>query len=348
MGVLYVILSIFIFGLLVFIHEGGHYFFARLFKVTIKEFAIGMGPKLLSHKSKKSGIVYSLRVLPFGGFLSMAGEDEETDDPNAFNKKSPLKRIAITAAGAFVNLAVGLLAMVILVATLPVFGSTEVAEFVPYEEEGFISTEEQGLRVGDKITHINGTRVYTANELFYEIMRKGIEPVDITLDRDGETVVLSDIKFKQITEQGTAFGDIDFMVKAEEKTFATTVKHAVTRSLNSIKMVYDSLYDLVTGRYSVESVSGPVGVTEALSDAAKSGAPDLIYLAAFLSINLGVMNLLPLPALDGGRIVFQLVELIRRKPVPVKVESMVNFIGLALLMLLMVVITCKDLVKLIL
>ena len=199
MGVLYVILSIFIFGLLVFIHEGGHYFFARLFKVTIKEFAIGMGPKLLSHTSKKTGIVYSVRVLPFGGFLSMAGEDEETDDPNAFNKKSPLKRMAITAAGAFVNLVVGLLVMTILVATMTTYGSTEVAKFIPNNEEGFVSTEEQGIMVKDKITHINGTRVYTANELFYEIMRKGIEPVDITLIRDGKTVVLKDIKFKQIT-----------------------------------------------------------------------------------------------------------------------------------------------------
>jgi len=348
MGILYVILSILIFGLLVFVHEGGHYFFARLFNVTIKEFAIGMGPKLFSWTSKKTGIVYSLRILPFGGFLSMAGEDEETDDPNAFYKKSPLKRMAITAAGAFVNLTVGLLVMVILVATMPTYGSTIVGDFVPYEDEGFVSTEEQGLRVNDKITHINGTRVFTSNELFYEIMRKGIEPIDITVERDGNKLVLEDIALGKITEQGTVFGDVDFRVFSEEKTVATTVKHAAMRCYYSIKMVYDSLYDLVTGRYSVESVSGPVGVTEALSDAAKSGAPDLIYLAAFLSVNLGVMNLLPLPALDGGRIVFQIIELIRRKPVPVKVESYVNFVGLALLMLLMVIVTCKDIVGLIL
>lgn len=348
MSVLYVILSIFIFGILVFIHEGGHYFFARLFNVTIKEFAIGMGPKLFSWTSKKTGIVYSLRILPFGGFLSMAGEDEETDDPNAFYKKSPLKRMAITAAGAFVNLIVGLLVMVILVATMPTYGSTIVGDFVPYEDEGFVSTEEQGLRVNDKITHINGTRVFTSNELFYEIMRKGIEPIDITVDRDGKKIVLEDVALGKITEQGTVFGDVDFRVFSEDKTVITTVKHAAMRCYYSIKMVYDSLYDLVTGRYSVESVSGPVGVTEALSDAAKSGAPDLIYLAAFLSVNLGVMNLLPVPALDGGRIVFQIIELIRRKPVPVKVESYVNFVGLALLMLLMVIVTCKDIVGLIL
>lgn len=278
----------------------------------------------------------------------MAGEDEETDDPNAFYKKSPLKRMAITAAGAFVNLIVGLLVMVILVATMPTYGSTIVGDFVPYEDEGFVSTEEQGLRVNDKITHINGTRVFTSNELFYEIMRKGIEPIDITVDRDGKKIVLEDVALGKITEQGTVFGDVDFRVFSEDKTVITTVKHAAMRCYYSIKMVYDSLYDLVTGRYSVESVSGPVGVTEALSDAAKSGAPDLIYLAAFLSVNLGVMNLLPVPALDGGRIVFQIIELIRRKPVPVKVESYVNFVGLALLMLLMVIVTCKDIVGLIL
>ena len=193
---------------------------------------------------------------------------------------------------------------------------------------------------------MDGTRVYTANDLIYEIMRKGIDPIDITVARDGENITVEDVVFGQVTEQGTAFGEIDFKVYTERKTVSTTFKHAITRSISSITMVYDSLYDLISGRYSVESVSGPVGVTEVLSDAAESGAADFLYLAAFLSINLGVMNLLPLPALDGGRIVFQLVEMIRKKPVPVQVEGFVNFVGLALLMLLMVVITCKDVVGL--
>ena len=345
-NILYILLAIFLFGFLVFIHEGGHFFFARLFGVTVNEFAIGMGPKIFSHKSKKSGIVYSLRALPFGGFVAMAGEDSETEDPNAFYKKSPLKRIIITAAGAAVNILVGIIVMTVIVASMEIYGSTKIYEFVPVEADGYVSSEEQGLRTDDIITHVNGTRVYTANELLYEVMRKGIEPLDMTVYRDGESLVVKDVSFAQVTEQGTSFGEVDFKVYAEKKTVLTTAKHAITRSVSTIKMVYDSVYDLVTGRYSVESVSGPVGVTEALSDAAESGGIDFIYLAAFLSINLGVMNLLPLPALDGGRIVFQLIELIFRKPVPIKVEGFVNFLGLALLMLLMVIVTCKDVIGL--
>ena len=303
-----------------------------------------MGPKLFSKKSEKTGIVYSLRALPFGGFVSMAGEDDESDDENAFYKKSPIKRIIITAAGAVVNVTVGIIVMTVIVATSSVFGSTVIGEFI--ETEGYVSTAEQGLAIGDEITHVDGVRVYTASDLRYEIMRRAIKPVDVTVVRNGEKLTVRDVDFPQISEQGTAFGTTDFKVFAEEKTFASTVKHSLARSYSSIKMVYDSIFDLISGRYGVESVSGPVGVTEALSEAAQSGAADFAYLAAFLSINLGVMNLLPIPALDGGRIIFQLIELVTKKRVPVKVEGYVNFIGLALLMLLLVVVTCKDVVGL--
>ncbi len=340
-SILSVILAIFIFGLLIFVHEGGHFFFARLFGVTVNEFAIGMGPKIFSRKSEKSGIVYSLRLLPFGGFVSMAGEDDESDDENAFYKKAVWKRIIITAAGATVNILIGIIVMSVLVFSSDVIASNVVAEFVE-PEEGVVSTGEQGLMVNDEITHINGTRVYIYSDLHYEISRQGIEPVDITVLRDGEAIVIEDVTFPVNTESGTSFGMRDFKVYREEKTFLTLTKHAAVRSYSTIKMVYDSVYDLITGRYGVESVSGPVGVTEALSEAASSRFSDFIYLAAFLSINLGVMNLLPFPALDGGRIVFQLIELIFRRPVPVKVEGFVNFVGLAFLMLLIVVVTCKD------
>lgn len=346
-NILSILLAIFIFGFLVFIHESGHFFFARLFGVTVNEFSIGMGPKLLSRKSKKSGIVYSLRALPFGGFVAMAGEDDESDDENAFYKKSPIKRIVITAAGAVVNILLGIIVMTALVFSTETIGSTVIGEFVESEVEGFVSSEEQGLAVGDRVTHINGTRVFTANELHYEIMRQGIKPLDITLVREGETMVVEDVSFFQISEEGTSFGMRDFRVYAEERTFVNLLKHSVLRSYSTIKMVYDSLYDLITGRYGVDSISGPIGVTEALSEAASSRIGDFIYLSAFLSINLGVMNLLPFPALDGGRIVFQLFELIFRRPVPVKVEGFVNFIGLALLMLLIVIVTCKDIVNLV-
>lgn len=346
-NILTILLAIFAFGFLIFIHEGGHFLFARLFGVTVNEFAIGMGPKILSRKSKKTGITYSLRLLPFGGFVAMAGEDDESEDENAFYKKAVWKRIIITAAGAAVNILMGVIVMTALVFAADNIGSTTVGEFITYENVT-LSSEEQGLMLDDRITHINKTRVFTDRDLHYELTRQGVKPVDITVVRDGKKVIIEDVTFPQMEESGTVFGLRDFKVYAAEKTFGNCLLHAGVRSVSTIKMVYDSLYDLITGRYSVESVSGPIGVTEVLSntlseaETKKQAITDFVYLVGFFSINLGVMNLLPFPALDGGRIVFQLFELIFKRPVPVKVEGFVNFLGFALLMLLIVIVTCKD------
>ena len=346
-NILTILLAIFAFGFLIFIHEGGHFIFARIFGVTINEFAIGMGPKILSRKSEKTGITYSLRVLPFGGFVAMAGEDDESEDENAFYKKAVWKRIIITAAGAAVNILMGIILMTVIVFASGNLGSTTVGEFITYENVT-VTSQDQGLMLGDRITHINKTRVFTANDLHYELTRQGIRPVDIIVEREGERITIEDVTFPQKEESGAVFGLRDFKVYAESKTIGNCLIHAGVRSYSTIKMVYDSLYDLITGRYSVESVSGPIGVTEVLSNSLseasnkKEGAIDFIYLVGFLSINLGVMNLLPFPALDGGRIVFQLFELIFRRPVPVKVEGFINFLGFAVLMLLIVLVTFKD------
>ena len=339
----YIIIAILIFGLLIFIHEGGHFLFARLFKVTVNEFSIGMGPKLVSKKSKKSGISYSLRAFPIGGFVSMAGEDEESDDPNALNKKPVWQRMIIVAAGGVVNLVAGILVMFILVfsSTSMGLGSTTVAEF----RDGALS-QSSGLKVGDTIVEVEGRNVYIADELVYEIMRLGIEPVDLTVVRDGEKTVIEDVEFPQMSEQGVAFGDADFYVYGQERTFTNLVKHSFYRSTYTVRMIWESLYDLVTGRYGIEAVSGPVGVTEALTQAAQTGSYNFIYLVVVISMNLGVMNLLPLPALDGGRLVFLLIEAVRRKPINPKVEGVIHTAGLALLMLLMIFICVKDVIKL--
>lgn len=341
MTFLYILLAIFIFGILILIHEAGHYLFARLFRVTVYEFAIGMGPKILSHTSKKTGIVYSLRLLPFGGFVSMAGEDEESDDPNAFNKKPVWQRFIITAAGATVNLVAGILVMGILVATAKALPSTTIHSF----DEN--STSVQYLQPMDQITAVDGTRVYTFNDLLYEIMRKGVEPIDITVKRDGTEITISDVVFPTITDSGVVFGNVDFIPYAEAKTPLAVLKHACVRSVSTIKMIWESLYDLVSGRYGMEAVSGPVGVTQAMTEAASTSLSSLVYLAVVISMNLGIMNLLPLPALDGGRLVFLLIEGIRRKPIPARIEGYIHFAGLAVLMLAMVLITFKDIIGLI-
>lgn len=203
-----------------------------------------------------------------------------------------------------------------------------------------------GLRENDRILEVDGTSVHTANELVYEVMRKGIHPVDLTVRRGEETVVLEDVEFRAVTESGERFGEIDFYVQTEDKTFSNVVKHAFFRSVSSIKMIPETLFDMLTGRYSVKSVSGPVGVTQVMSEAASRSMDELLYIVVVLTMNLGVMNLLPLPALDGGRLVFQLIELIRGKPVPARVEGYVHFAGLVVLMLLMVLILAKDIAAL--
>lgn len=342
MQIVYILIAILVFGLLILIHEGGHYLCARIFRVTVLEFAIGMGPKIVSRTSKKTGIAYSLRLLPFGGFVSMAGEDEESDDPNAFHKKPVWQRFIITAAGAVMNLLTGILVMGILVAAARSLPSTVIYQFT----EQSVSAE-CGLMENDRITAVNGTPVHTANELVYEVMRKGIEPLDITLERNGTKMELHNVRFPTTSENGELFGTVDFYVYSEAKTPLNVLKHAFFRSVSTIKMIWESIYDLIRGRYGIGAVSGPVGVTEAMSQAASENTMDFVYLAVVISMNLGIMNLLPLPALDGGRLVFLLLEAIRRKPVPPRIEGYVHFAGIVVLMALMVLITLKDIVGLI-
>ena len=304
-----------------------------------------MGPKLLSKTSPKTGIAYSLRALPIGGFVSMEGEDDESADANAFRRKPVWQRIIITSAGAAMNLLIGVLVMGILMAAEPVLPSTTIGAFV-YDDNDVCYAESAGLELGDTIVAVNGTRTHIANEVIYEIMRKGVDPLSVTVMRDGERVTVENVIFPTFSEMGTVFGTVDFKVLPAEKTVGTVLKEAFFRSVNTVRMIWESLFDLITGRYGMEAVSGPVGVTKALGEAAEQGTSNLIYLAVVISMNLGVMNLLPLPALDGGRLVFQFIELIRRKPVRAEVEGYVHFAGMAVLMILMVIIAVKDVIGL--
>lgn len=341
-----VLIALLVFGFLIFIHEFGHFISARIFKVKINEFSIGMGPKLAWYDSKKSGIRYTLAMFPIGGFVAMAGENDESDDPNSFDKKPAWQRLIITFAGAFVNIVAGFLAMAILVAIINV-GDTTVAEFVDKSETGFdVSSSESGLMVGDRIVEIDGKRVDILDELSYEIMRRGHEPVDVTVIRDGEIITISDVVFPGLSEQGQHFGSMDFRVRRVEKTFGTVMKYTWQKSILIIRMCWESLFDLFTGRYTVAAISGPVGISSAISDAAKAGFASFLNIVAIISINLGVMNLLPIPALDGGRLLTILVEIVTKKKLPTKVEGMINGIGLILLLAFSFVIMIKDVIQL--
>ena len=359
--------TLLLFGFLIFIHELGHYLTARLFHVTIKEFAIGMGPKVLSGTSKKTGITYSYRALPIGGYVAMEGEDEESQDPNAFVKKKVWQRMIITAAGAAMNLLLGFLLTLIYVSTMPAFYGTTVTDF---PENAYSDKCENALAVGDEILKIEGHSVGTGQEIVYELFRAGTNKkrqikneegqvvaarVNLVVRRDGKRVELKDVVFPVISENGQNFGLRDFNYDEHRKTPFNVLKGTARQMGLSVRMVYESLFDLVTGRYGFSAISGPVGTAEVVGEAikqdvtAKTGESrnTFVYLAMMITVNLGIFNLLPVPALDGGRLFFQFIELIFRKPIPRKYEAIVNLVGIVLLLGLMAAVTLKDIISLI-
>ena len=339
---MYIILAILLFGLLILVHELGHYLTARLFGVAINEFSIGMGPKIFSWTSKKTAIAYSLRALPIGGYVSMAGEDEESDNPNAFDKKPVWQRMIITVAGSVSNVLLAFIVMFILVASTPEIGSTQISKF----RDGAVSPD-YGLQIGDIVTEVNGKDVHITRELGYFISRYGTEPVDITIKRNGETQILENVVFAVATDDasGLIYGQADFFVNVAEKNLGTVIKNGFFESCLTIRMLADSLVDLFSGTYGVDDLSGPVGVTTVIADAAKDNAYQLWYIFVFIAMNLGVMNLLPFPALDGGRLIVLLIELVIRRPVNKKVEGYINLVGMIILFTFMAFITVKDIGK---
>jgi len=372
-----VIASILVFGFLIFIHEFGHYITARIFKVTIEEFSIGMGPRLVTWVSKKTGIRYSISLLPIGGFVSMPGEngeynntktesdseslddggepvyngrtaeeDKYANDPNTFGKKPAWQRFIITAAGATVNIVAGFLAMIILTMSINI-GNTRVAQYYTDEELGMSVSSSAKLQLGDEILKVGGKRVKILDELSYEIMRKGNEPIDVLVQRDGKEVLVEDVVFPIEESQGQSFGIMDFKVNRVKKNFGSVMTYSFRKAALIVRMCWESIYDLITGRYTFAAVSGPVGISSAIGSAAKAGFTSLLYITVLISINLGVMNLLPIPALDGGRIFTLLIEMITRKKLPAKVEETINAVGLALLLGLSFIVLIKDIVQLI-
>lgn len=334
----YIILAILAFGAMIVIHELGHFLTARAFGVTVYEFSLGMGPRLFGWKGK-TGTAYNLRLVPFGGYVSMKGEDEEESGSDSFSEKAAWKRFIIVAAGAVMNLLLGLAISFGLVSAGNI-GTTVVTAFAE------AATSDAWLEVGDEILSVGDMRVHTYSELRYAILHEGIEPVDVVVLRGGEKVTLTGVVFPTAMAEGILFGQMDFGIALAEKTVGKVLKHTWFHAVSTVRMIWDSLFDLVGGRVGMESVSGPVGVTEAIGTAASAGAYNFFYLICVLTVNLGVFNLMPFPALDGGRLVFILFEMIFRRKVPQKFEGAVHFVGIVLLLSLMVLVTFKDIVKL--
>lgn len=349
--ILTVILSLLVFEFLIFIHEFGHYITARIFKVTITEFSLGFGPELVTYTSKKTNIKYKLSILPLGGFVAMAGEDEESEDPNAFNKKPAWQRFIITAAGATVNIVAGFLAMIIIVSFINIGNTTygapmddELLSSLGYENlDTTYRSSDFGLQYGDEIVEVNGKRVRIFDELSYQIMRYGHEPVDLTVIRDGKEMVIPDVIFPKTEQQGQIFGIIDFKITGyKDKGFFDVFSLSFRKSALVMRMCWESIIDLITGRYTFEAVSGPVGISAAIGDAASAGALSLLNITVLISMNLGFMNLVPFPALDGGRLLTILIEMITRKKIPAKIEGIINAVGLAILFTFMIIVLFKD------
>lgn len=340
------LLAIFLFGVLIAIHEFGHFSFAKLFKVKVNEFSLGMGPKLIS--KKKGETTYSLRLFPIGGFVSMEGEDEDSEDDRAFGKKPAWQRFIIVAAGAILNLILGVLVVAICLSCSDLVGTREVHSF--YENA---TSQQTGLQAGDEIIEINGTRIYSFKGISFNLVRDSDNKLDMTVRRNGEKVELKCVTFNQFEFDGRQYIEQDFIIVGEKPNALNVVKNAFLDSASIVQMVRLSLVDIVSGEYGIKDISGPVGTISAIAEStaeAESFGDKILTALTFLSmitINVGVFNLLPFPALDGGRLFFIFVEMIRRKPIPAKKEGLVHTVGMVILLAFMAVVMISDIIKVI-
>lgn len=334
------LVAILVFVALIIIHEFGHFIAAKICGVRVNEFAVGFGPKLF--KKKIGETLYAWNLVPLGGYCAMEGEEEESNDERAFCNKSPLKRLFIVANGAIFNLILGLIIVAITLIPQEKFTSKTVAEFA----ENSVSSQ-HGLKLGDEILAVDGRKIFTTYDLSYAFTGVDDGTVDMTVRRNGEKVELENVKFATETENDISYVKVDFYVKGIEKTPWTFITHTVNTAVANCRVVWFSLVDLITGKYGLSAMSGPVGITAAIGSVAKANLFNILPIMALITINLGIFNLLPLPALDGGRILFILFELITRKPVPQKYEGLVHTVGLVLLLGFMLLITAKDIISLI-
>ena len=334
------------FGVIIMIHECGHFACAKLFKVKVNEFSLGMGPALF--KRKKGDTLYAVRLFPIGGYVAMEGEDDASEDDRAFNKKPVWQKMIIVVAGALMNLILGFILMVLLLTTsTDLIGTNTIKEFYP----DAVSSQ-YGLQAGDRFVEIDGHHVWSELDLSFLMSRSQDGVFDFVVERNGEKVTLNDVHFATEQQNGITLIQYDFIIIGEQPGFLNIVKNAFTQSASIVRIVWLSVFDLVTGRYGMSELAGPVGTVDIIADvtaqAVSSGSlTNLLTIMAFITINVGVANLLPLPALDGGRFLFLAVEAVRRKPVNPKYEGYVHAAGLALLLLLMVVVTYNDIARIV-
>lgn len=352
---MYVIVAILVFGILIGTHELGHFLAAKACGVRVNEFSIGMGPKLLGRQGKET--FYALRLLPLGGFCAMEGEDDESDDPRAFSRQSAWKRLIILLAGVTMNFLFGLILIFAVFAGASGFRTPTLTDFM----DGCPYVGEDGFLPGDTFYRIDGERTYFSSNVSTFLTRAGSRPIDIIVVRDGRKVLLENMRLEQTVvttdENGNELRQYGFYFGVKEESLGAKLKYSWYCALDFVRMIRLSLADLFSGAVGVKDLSGVVGIVSMINDVGQSSATvrdafdSIAYLAAFIAINLAVMNLLPIPALDGGRILFLIltwiVEHIIRKKIDPKYEGYIHAAGLVLLVGLMLFVMYNDVVRLI-
>lgn len=345
---MYVLIAILMFGVLIFVHELGHFLAAKKLDVQVNEFSICIGPAIA--KKQKGETLYALRCIPIGGYCAMEGEDGESENPRAFTSKAWWKRVIILIAGSFMNYVAGLLVLAVIFLSAAGVSTPKITGFM----EGCPLESVYGLQAGDELYRIDGCRVYTYNDVGLLLSRNETGVYDLTVRRDGRKVELHDFEMKQklYNIDGEEQYKYGLYFGVEEMTFPTALKATWNTGLDFARMVWLSLGDLLRGAVSVKEMSGPVGIVSTVAEvgseaeSTKDGLLNVFYLLAFIAINLAVMNMLPIPALDGGRIALLLISTvftaITKKKIPAKYEGYLNGAMLILLLGFMALITFKD------
>ena len=351
---IYIIAAILIFGVLIAVHELGHFLAAKACGVRVNEFSIGMGP-LIWHKETEE-TQYSLRLLPIGGFCAMEGEDEDSGDERSLGRQGFWKKVVIFAAGSFMNFLAGFLIILAVYSGAQGFLIPAAAGTAPEFEE----RNGQTIQAGDIFYSVNGERVYLYSDVSLLMSLHQGQPMDLVVLRDGEKVELNDVTWGTYTgtegETYQGYGVYIARDQIEEANLWTILKTSWLNTIDFVRIVRLSLQMLVTGQAGMDDLSGPVGIVSTMTTVGESAATvgaaiaDIAYLAALIAVNLAVMNLLPLPALDGGKIFFLVVNAVSmaviKKQIPLKYENYIHFAGLVLLLALMALVTFSDVWKL--
>ena len=341
-----IIYFILILGGIVFFHELGHFLFAKKAGVYIYEFSIGMGPQLFKWKSKKDETMYSIRFLPIGGFVQMAGEEIDPDEnipkEKRMQSKTWLQRFSIMIAGIFFNF---VLAIVLLFVVGLINGTPQKETYIGVIDKNS-SAYNAGLRENFEILQVNGKKASTKDILSLELIANVKKEVEVKYKDENGNVEIAKFKADTVDENGTTNYKYGFsLINQKQRGFFSSIKYAFTKTIELVEYMFFVIWYLITGKISLTNLSGPIGIFTMVGETAKEGLINLVYLMAIISVNVGFINFLPLPAFDGGRILFLIIEKIKGSPVNPKIENIIHTVGLGLLMLLMVFITYNDILR---